>query len=73
MIKFPEGFYEHQQSYVLFELPNELLTNLQEKKSLEIKEKDDELFIVGNDQTFQLEKVDVSNSLMPSDHSSEGD
>lgn len=72
MIKFPRGFYDHQQDYILFEIPDELLDSLKTAKELEIREKDEELFILGEHHTYQLEKVDVSNSLMPTDHSEGG-
>lgn len=72
MIKFPQDFYDEQQKYVLFELPSDILENLKAGEKIKLQEDNGEIFIIGENDTFQLERIDVSNSLMPAKKTSNG-
>lgn len=72
MIKFAADFGDRDQDFLLLELPKSLRTKLQNEKVLSLRESEDGIYVVSQDHTFQLEKVDISNSMMIGEIKPEG-
>lgn len=64
MIEFSHKFNVESGQYVLFELPKDLKTKVQEEGSIAIQEFKNDCYIVGNEKLYQLIKYQVSNMML---------
>ena len=67
MITFGQDFESETNDYTLFELPDDIQDQIEAGDSITIKQYQEDCFFVSKSKIYELERVDISNTLLVSE------
>lgn len=70
---FSEDFELNSGNYCLFSMPEELLAQLEADQPIELQELNGMTYVSGSDNIYEVNKVEISNSMLVTEKTPEND